>query len=461
MDLGGSEKAGDRAGSGGSYGFGKAVYSSNSRIGTIFAFSRTSDARDEPLSVLMGCAYHSGHKYRRKLFSGRAFLGVEKDIPGAGIRFDPFRGRKAEQLAERLGFERDNGPGTSILLIDTEVKPEELVSGIEDWWWPRIEMRLLESTIFDRNGEEHVPRPKSRFHLQPFITAFDNALGRLPDIQAQQQRTAIKFDRQEMGMLGAVVLDDSRDENPLGEEFEDRLDTVALVRGPHMVVAYHKNWRQSRTAPLAVGCFIAADDINDTLKLSEPPAHDRWDSEAPRLKKENDKKSRTVKEVLSRIKKAFREFQNAAKPPAPPKSTRLAKLERELASWFGVGTQGPPPLPRPNPAPISLRLEGLHIRPNNDNIHAEGQVEIALRPDSEEAEIPFRVRLSLMVVEEDSVSSTDQIPLTISPQCPLDQIDDGFWAGVVKASSPARIKFKSAPYDPGWTVQFVPEVLPV
>jgi hypothetical protein len=52
MDLGGSGKAQDRTGSGGSYGFGKAVYSSNSRVGTVFAFSRTSDAEGAPLSVL-------------------------------------------------------------------------------------------------------------------------------------------------------------------------------------------------------------------------------------------------------------------------------------------------------------------------------------------------------------------------------------------------------------------------
>lgn len=111
MDLGGSGKAQDGTGSGGSYGFGKAVYSSNSRIGTIFAFSRTEDAAGAPISLLMGCAYHSGHEHEGTPFTGRAFLGTEVSVPGEGVRFDPFQGDVAEELAERLGFQRDEGVG--------------------------------------------------------------------------------------------------------------------------------------------------------------------------------------------------------------------------------------------------------------------------------------------------------------------------------------------------------------
>ncbi len=458
MDLGGSVKTRDKSGSGGSYGFGKAVYSSNSRIGAIFAFSRTVDPNDKPLSILMGCAYHSEHRFRNGNYSGRAFFGVAKNVTN-GIRYDPLRGSKAERLAERLGFEREDGLGTSLLLIDSKVKAEELVAGIEDWWWPRIESRLLEATVFERNGEERVPRPMARVHLQPFITAFDNALGKSPDIPNRQQRNTINIRGWEVGKLGALVLDDNQDEYPLGEEFEDRLDTVALVRGPHMVVAYHKNWRPGSTDPLAVGCFIADDDVNEELRLSEPPAHDRWDPEADRLDDTEGKE--VVKGILSRIKNAFREFQKSAKPPAPPPSTRLTQLERELASWFGTGAQGPKSSPVPNPAPISLRIDGPKIKMDGDRLRATGLVEVELKPDREETEVPFKIRLSLKVVEEDSVLSTDQIQLTLTPLCPLDQLNDGFWAGVVTPDSTARIKFTSEPYDPGWTVEFMPEVHPV
>lgn len=463
MDLGGSGKAQDQTGSGGSYGFGKAVYSSNSRIGTIFAYSRTHDGNGKEICLLMGCAYHSGHSHNGKHFTGRAFFGVEVVVPDEGIRFDPIQGEAAEELALRLGFARDAGLGTSLLLIDTGVQPDALVAGIEDWWWPRIEARLLEPSVFDRHGEEFVPRPKARIHLSPFIKAFDSALGKAPDIPAQQQRKAFRrFEGQrDVGAFGAVVLNDSEEENPLGEKYENRLDTVALVRRPLMVVDYHRNWWVSATAPRAVGCFIAAADIDDALKLSEPPAHDRWDPTAHRLSLDGEEKPKIVESVLARIKRAFREFQNAAKPPAPSRPKRLTKLERDLASWFGVGPKGRPPPPQPNAAPISLRPYGPNIHMDGDSLRATGRVEIALPADSEEPDMPFRVRLSLKVAEEDGVSSVDPIPLTLKSNGPLEALDEDFWLAIVSADTPALIEFESAPYDPNWTVQLLPEVLPV
>jgi hypothetical protein len=462
MDLGGSGKAQNQTGSGGSYGFGKAVYSSNSRIGTIFAFSRTEDADGGPISLLMGCAYQAGHEHEGKPFTGRAFLGVEVLVPDEGVRFDPLQGEAAEAMAERLGFQREDGLGTSILLIDTAVQPEDLVAGIEDWWWPRIEARLLEASVFDHLGEETVPRPKTRAHIKPFIGAFDSALGKAPDIAGRQQRKL--FNRSQgldIGALGAVVLDDSEEENPLGEDYENRLDTVALVRGPLMVVDYHQNWRLSATAPRAVGCFVAAEDVDEVLKLSEPPAHDRWDPTAQRLQVDGDDKPEIVRSILARIKKGFRDFQNSAKPPAPPRPRRLTKLERDLASWFGVGPKGRPPPPPPNPAPISLRPYGPRIEVDGDGLRATGHVDISLPEDSRVADLPFRVRILLKVAEEDGMSAADPIPLELEPDCPLEPLGDDLWLGVVTHAGPARIAFRSEPYDPTWTVQLVPEVLPV
>ena len=53
MEIGGSRKT-EEAHTGGSFGFGEAVYGGSSRIATIFAYSRTRDERGQPLSVLMG-----------------------------------------------------------------------------------------------------------------------------------------------------------------------------------------------------------------------------------------------------------------------------------------------------------------------------------------------------------------------------------------------------------------------
>ena len=236
---------------------------------------------------------------------------------------------------------------------------------------------------------------------------------------------------------------------------------MAPVRGPLMVVEYHRKWRPSATAPPAVGCFLADGDIDRVLKLSEPPAHDRWDPEAQRLATYDEEAPEIVRSVLARIKRSFREFQNAAKPPAPPKARRLTKLERRLASWFGVGPPKSPNPPGPNPAPVSLRPYGPHIRLDGDRLRASGHVEIGFTGAKDAPGLPFRVRLTLKVAEEDGVSGSDPIPLTLSPETGLKEDDGGFWKGFVAPDHPVRIDFESEAYDPSWTVQLVPEVLPV
>lgn len=81
--------------------------------------------------------------------------------------------------------------------------------------------------------------------------------------------------------------------------------------------------------------------------------------------------------------------------------------------------------------------------------------------DSTSTNLPFRIRIVLRVAEEDGMSAADPIPLTLEPDCQLEPLGDHLWRGVVTTAKSARIAFRSAPYDPTWTVQLVPEVLPV
>lgn len=88
-------------------------------------------------------------------------------------------------------------------------------------------------------------------------------------------------------------------------------------------------------------------------------------------------------------------------------------------------------------------------------------MKVALAAGTDLDSLPFRVRLSLRVAEEDGVSSADPIPLATTAGSRLEELEDGFWRGTVTADEPVRIDFESDPYDSSWTVQFVPEVLPV
>ena len=372
---------------------------------------------------------------------------------------------EARKLAKKLGFYRDgSGTGTSILIIDTAIKTTDVIAGVEDWWWPRMKANLLEVDVIDESGALITPAPGKRLDLKPFITAYEVATGSDPD-----DRPAVKRYRfrdtdgngsGNYGSLGALAMGEEDAERCFGEEYEMRLNTVALVRSPLMVVGYFSEWRAPASAPPSVGCFVAEQNVDFVLKLSEPPDHSRWAPNADRLLKHGEGSAETVSTILKRIRNNFKRFMNDAKPAAPPKPRRLAKLERDLASWFGVGRKGPPPAGEPNPAPISLVPTKPKLSLENGMLTARGTVEIKLAPNEEEGRW-FRLRLALNVAEEDGVSSSDPVELEWSSVSELKDLQDGFLLGRVEKGQPVHISYLSAPYDAGWTVRFLPEVLPV
>lgn len=146
LSLGDRSKSRTAQGStGGSYGFGKSVYSSSSAIQTIFAYTRFKDGNTERTRIF-GCGYFVSHNYKKSPYSGRAWLGMpeKKDNMGRVI-VDPIEGTKADELAENLGFTlRKTGEvGTSILIVDAAVDIKAIERGIEDWWWPRLIENML------------------------------------------------------------------------------------------------------------------------------------------------------------------------------------------------------------------------------------------------------------------------------------------------------------------------------
>ena len=68
LSMGDGGKQHDEHGTGGSYGFGKSVYSSSSSIQSIFAYSRTKDDNGVPRSIFFGCGYFKKHKFGYKIF---------------------------------------------------------------------------------------------------------------------------------------------------------------------------------------------------------------------------------------------------------------------------------------------------------------------------------------------------------------------------------------------------------
>jgi DNA mismatch endonuclease Vsr len=313
LSLGDGGKEHEEHGTGGSYGFGKSVYSSNSAVLTIFAYSRTVDGEGKPMSLLFGCGYYRKHKHSDKYFTGRVWFGHEETTGHAQAqqKVVPLLGDEAISMAAALGFvpRAADDLGTSVLIVDAVIDPASILEGVEDWWWPRLISSLLDVKVVDADGKAQLPRPRKREHLRPFLEAFEIAIGKSPPNGKTEFRKPFnKSEGDNIGSLGFTVLE--RNDNDEFAVDDSRLDSVALIRSPLMVVAYQRHWMVG--SPVMVGAFVAAEDIDDILRAAEPPAHDRWDRDARRLQDQSGRKRQIVDKVLNGIRRSLKQCQTIA-----------------------------------------------------------------------------------------------------------------------------------------------------
>ncbi|MBY3558576.1 hypothetical protein [Rhizobium laguerreae] len=461
LSLGDGSKELSKEHTGGSYGFGKSVYSSNSAILSMFAYSRTVDEEGKPLSLLFGCGYFRKHKFGGDHFTGRSWFGVDVSQGGPGSLqvIDPLMNEEADRLAAELGFaERSQGElGTSVLIVDAVVEAKEILRGVEDWWWPRLISNELSVTVVDAKGTQHYPRPKKREDLKPFIDAFYLSVGQSPPNSRTDFRKVLqKADNVSLGAAGFKVLErKANDEYAVGE---DRLDSVALIRAPMMVVSYYRQWNVQN--PPIVGAFVADDEIDDILRSAEPPAHDRWDPDARRLQDVDGTNRSIVDRVLKAIKRNLKSAQGAASPPPPPRPKKLTMLERTLASFLTPARRGSQPPVEASSAPINLFYdEEPRAEAVGDKLRLTAAFSVRLKVDEDVGEMLARVRITCPVIEDGQVG--DDLQLEVETTAELE--DDTEKPGWKKfALSQQAIKFvcKSVPYNALWTVKFVPEVEP-
>ncbi len=88
-----------------------------------------------------------------------------------------------------------------------------------------------------RAGQRIIPGPRQRADLRPFIDAFHIATGVAAPVGNYQSKPSFnKIDNASLGDAGLVMLDADIQDKGFPE---DRLNTIALIRGPRMVVHYH------------------------------------------------------------------------------------------------------------------------------------------------------------------------------------------------------------------------------
>lgn len=457
MEIGGSQKIVEGNASGGSYGFGKAVYSASSRIAVIFTYSRTHDATGQSLSILMGCAYHQAHEFGGERTSGRGFFGKPVKLKNA-IRFDPFIGIEADDLAAELNMARaEDDLGTTIAIVDCPLSMEGIKRGVERSWWPRIRRDNFRVNLIDESGQRFHPRPLQDPELRPFIDALDVALGRSPEQSGKSRRrmNSIKELSDNIGQLGLFVMNDPEEVDEQAEKTDLR-DTIALVRSPGMVVQYYGKRQISH--PPVVGVFLADEGIDDILRRSEPPEHDRWDALADRLDPAKGE-GEIVRKVHSTIWRELRTFQKTARPPEQTTGNRFLQLERELAKLFGPTGRRKPIGDGKGETPVSLRPE-VRIEQAANGLKMKGHVAIQLKEDHE-GDLPVIVSMQLSSIDEGH-RHLDPIAITVSfEDVDVKKASEAEWHLTLKPGVKLDVKVESAVYEPDWTVDFVPRVRPL
>ncbi|SVD95710.1 uncharacterized protein METZ01_LOCUS448564, partial [marine metagenome] len=228
--------------------------------------------------------------WRHHLFEGRRSLGFAH----FGVQHDdedrtfPFEDSEADRVAQELGLEVRNpedpdGLGTTFLLIEPVVTPEDLKLAVERNWWPAlIQYDDLIIDIVDQDKIDHTPAPKTDPDLKPYIRAFEIATqATVATLVAGRERFSHPREMElvhrgkrptVIGHLGLVADPGGWSFPP--EDGTDHKSLVAMIRGPRMVTEYYE-CGPGRTSQIR-GVFLADDSVDDLLKSTEPKQHDRW-----------------------------------------------------------------------------------------------------------------------------------------------------------------------------------------
>jgi hypothetical protein len=456
LTLGDRSKAREDVHSGGSYGFGKAVYSASSRIRTIVAYSRFDEHPDEGVTArLLGCGYFQAFEDSDDMFDGRALFGNPTKIRKE-MAFAPFENDKAHQLAASLGLSARTESGTTIAIVDAQVKAADLIRGIETWWWPALVEKSMDVTVHDADGKRHVPRTR-RPDLRPYVEAFHIATKMAEPLGKAQQRMSFQRVANTSIGDGAAVL---VDEAVLSEVPEDERESrVALIRSPRMVVQY---LRIPGAGPIVQGAFVASEEVDQWLKISENPAHDVWDPTSPDLDRFPPEAREVVQVLPGRIKNAVQRFRREAMPKPEVARKSLRVFEAALGRLFKNKSSGVPDSPDKPSNPVHfafVRQPSVESRDDaGQQIRFVTKFNLSLDAAHTTDSGDIELSIDCDIVEDEGGAGTP-LPLfvTIGDQA-LKEAGASRWGGTIRKGGPICVEVESAPYERDWTVRFNPRV---
>ncbi len=443
---------------GGSYGYGKAGLIHGSATRSVITYSCFRGVKEDHNVTrrLLGMTYWGEHAANGERFTGFARFGSRQEN---GIA--PFVDDEADEIAESLQIPvrcATSGKeyGSTFLLLDPTVKPDDLVKAIERYWWPALEDSEIDFdiSVID-NGDEYHPRPKRNPNLRAFIDAYEVARLKQEGTHSYKRQFQLaKFgDFKSLGTLGVVAEPDSwsypqRHEVDLPADVEHR-SLVALMRNPRMVVEYYV---AGQTPPFVRGAFIADESVDGVLRRTEPAAHDSWQTKPNDYLKSSD--ANVAETVLNRIKSNVATFRNQIKPPKRrQEQMSLPDWDKLMRRLLGGEIINPPP-PPPGPRDVTIGLDIEPVDAGDGQIQLNGVAKFDLHPDygADQAEVQIHLNYALL---EDGFAA-DKVDLTIETPPTFSQIDsNGCSVGKINRGKPACFEIVSEPHNALWSGRII------
>lgn len=451
FELGYGTKARESASSGGSYGFGKSVYSKASSIRTIFVYSRFAPTKETGgvSSRFMGCGYFEAHELDGETYTGRAWFGAKR----SESLVEPLTNQVADEFAEKLGIapRGQEETGTSILILGCGVDLDEIRRGIEDFWWPRLIEHELEVELFDGDVEMDPPRPKQRQELLPFIECYELVNKRAESTSdAQYVGGFHSINGRSPGSYAVCALPSADGEDESIEVDNPFANVVALMRQPRMVVQYAP-MALDHLEPIA-GVFVADDSVDRTLKLSEPGLHNQWDEKSDRLSPEE---AELVRTILKRLRQNVRNFQRQLRPPPPKQDGRVRELERLFGRFLKTTDRDKQKPPPPGADPIMIHWPAADRKVIDGKATVEGRVRMQLRDSADRPSQRAVIRITANVLVDDTRVKGDAIPvtLTLGPGTEAAEVEGNKILAELFRDQPIEVGFRTDAHDASWVCQ--------
>ena len=283
-----------RTAGGGSYGIGRNVLFSASRVRTIVVYSQIIHD-GKPEQRFMAMAASKGVKHEGYNYTGRHWWGEKLSNPNDGV--GPIRGDRALQLAKAFGLDKHltKGTGTVIGVIDPDMEnPEELMSGLGVTLlinaWPHLvkkgsESETLQASITHLGTGISVPDPRSEGSpVAHFVDAYleDQARAKVfvEDFKfngsLDHLHTWVQNDDKHLGRLTWIKEMGVNEELPdLTEKGLAKGSSIALMRSAKLIVEYFPVTNPDDGSNI-YGVFTAGENFEGAFRKAETATHDKW-----------------------------------------------------------------------------------------------------------------------------------------------------------------------------------------